>query len=380
MTARDHVADELSLNPEGNGSRRGSTLGRTFGDAGVFTAATLMAATLPPVRWAVPGLLPEGVVLLAGRPKLGKSWLTLGLAVAVSKGGVALGTRPVAQGDVLYLALEDNRRRLQKRLGMLLADGVAPERLKIALEWPRLDHGGAELLDDWLAVHPGARLIVVDTLKKVRPRTSGMRSVYDLDYEALEPLLPVAAEHGVAILIVHHTRKADADDPLDTISGSTGLTGGVDGAMVLKRERGRADAFLHVSGRDIEEDIELALRWNADAAGWTIAGDADEYRLSAERAAIMRVLEEAGEPMTPTEAAGALGKGVNGVKTTMWRMAHDGQLVSKGGRYSMRFRNPSNPVTEKGEEHASGYSVTRVTHNPGDPEAVLGERPQEVVS
>ena len=150
--------------------------------------------------------------------------------------------------------------------------------------------------------------------------------------------------------------------------------------MVLKRERGRADAFLHVSGRDIENDIELALRWNADAAGWIIAGDADEYRLSAERAAIMRVLEEVGEPMTPTEAADALGKGVNGVKTTMWRMAHDGQLVSKGGRYSIRFCNPSNPVTGKGEEHASGYSVTGVTHHPGDPEGVLGERPEEMLS
>jgi hypothetical protein len=208
--------------------------------------------------------------------------------------------------------------------------------LHIALDLPRLDEGGAEMVEDWLADHPDARLTVIDTLKKVRPRTFANRSVYEVDYEALEPLIPIAAEHGVAILVVHHTRKADADDPLDTVSGSTGLTGGVDGAMILKRERGRADAFLHVTGRDIEEDLELALRWDQETAGWIIVGDAEEYRLSEERAEIIRVLEETGVPMTPTEVADALGKSVNTIKVRMWRMERDGQLLSSGGRYTVR--------------------------------------------
>jgi RecA-family ATPase len=95
------------------------------------TAADLMAAELPPVRWGVRGVLPEGVTLLAGKPKLGKSWLALGLCVAVAAGGVALGTRQVEQGEVLYLALEDNRRRLHKRLGKMLC-GPAPDGLEIA--------------------------------------------------------------------------------------------------------------------------------------------------------------------------------------------------------------------------------------------------------
>jgi hypothetical protein len=315
------------------------------GKCATFTAAELMAMELPPPKWAVPDIVPEGVIILAGKPKLGKSFMALGLAVAVATGGVALGSKQVETGEVLYLALEDNRRRLQKRVGLLNAGDSKLDKLHMAVEWPRLDDGGVEKLDAFLSEHPETRLAVIDTLKKVRARVPGTRSVYEVDYEALEPLLPLATEHGVAILVVHHTRKADAEDPLDTISGSTGLTGGVDGAMVLKRERGRADAFLHVAGRDIEEDIELALRWNADTAGWTIIGDAEEYRLSEQRAEVVRVLEETGEPMTPTEVADALGESFNNVKTRMWRMSKDGQLAREDGRYTVGNRNPGNPVT-----------------------------------
>ena len=106
-----------------------------------FTAANLMALELPEARWAVPGIVPEGVTLLVGKPKLGKSWLTLGLGVATATGGVAVGTKRVEQGECLYLALEDNRRRLQKRLTKLLSGSPAPEGLHIALDWHRLDDG-----------------------------------------------------------------------------------------------------------------------------------------------------------------------------------------------------------------------------------------------
>ena len=279
-----------------------------------FTAAELLARELPPVRWVVPDLLPEGLTLLAGKPKLGKSWLAFGLAIAKASGGVALGTKPVEQSEALYLALEDNQRRLQKRLKKLLADDGTPEGLHIATDWPRMDEGGAEALEALLEEHPDLRLVVVDILKRVRPRTSGNRSVYDADYEALETMQALAASYGVGILAVHHLRKMGAQDPLDEISGSTGLSGGADGVMVLKRDRGRGDAYLYVDGRDIEEPAELALTWNPDTACWTLAGDADEFRLSRERAEILRVLEEHGEPMTPTEVADALGRALTTAK------------------------------------------------------------------
>jgi hypothetical protein len=326
----------------------------------IFTAAELMAQEFPAVRWAVPKVIPQGVTILAGKPKMGKGWFLLGVGVAISTGGVALGKVPVEQGDCLYLALEDNRRRLQGRLDKLLMDARAPVHLHVATEWPRLDEGGVEELDDWLAIHPDARAVFIDTLKKVRPRTSGNKSLYDVDYEALEPLIPLAADHGVAIVVVHHTRKLAAADALDEISGSTGLSGGADGVLVLKRERGRADAYLHVTGREIEEEAELALRWDQNTAGWTIVGDADEYRLNEERAEVLRVLEEAGEPIGPRDVADALGADYNATRQRLYQMGRSGEVEVVGrGRYSIP-NNPNKPNNQLGEDSSNVRDVRNV--------------------
>lgn len=328
--------------------------------AETFTAADLLATELPPVRWAVPGVLPEGVTILAGKPKLGKSWLALGLCVAVASGGKALGSIQVERGEALYLALEDNRRRLQRRLCMLLGDGPAPEGLHLRLHSERLDQGGAEALGVWLAGHPGCRLVVIDTLKKVRPKEAGRRAVYDSDYEALEPLLPVAAEHGVSILVVHHLRKMDADDPLDAISGSTGLTGGVDGTLILARERGQADAYLHIDGRDVEEPRELALRWDRNVASWTVVGDAEDFRLSEIRREIRDLLENADGPMSARDVAIGIGKGYEAVRQRLYQMSRDGEVkVVARGKYTCvtSSHNKRNSVTNTIEK---GADVTAV--------------------
>jgi RecA-family ATPase len=211
--------------------------------AHTFTAAELLAMELPPVRWVVPDILPEGVTFLAGKPKMGKSWMVLGMAVAIATGSVALGTKVVEQGEVLYLALEDNQRRLRERLSKLLPGGVAPQGLHMAIEWPRADEGGVEKLDTCLDDRPDTRLVVIDTLARFKPRANGRRTQYDEDRDAVDPLAPIAAKHNVAIVLVHHLRETESDDPLDMIHGSAGLTGGVDGALVLKRRRGDADAF-----------------------------------------------------------------------------------------------------------------------------------------
>jgi len=315
-----------------------------------FTAAELLAEDLPPVRWTVPGVLPEGVTLLAGKPKLGKSWLALGLAVAVASGRTALGARQVERGDILYLGLEDNRRRLQKRLRKILAGHVAPDGLHIATEWSRMDEGGAEALERWLRGHPEARLVVVDIFKRVRPCTSANRSVYDADYEALESMQRLAGEHGVAILVVHHTRKLAAVDPVDEVSGSTGLSGGADAIWVLKRDRGRADAYLHVTGREVEEEAELALRWDTDLASWTLVGDAEEYRLSDERRAVLGVLGRAGGPMSPKEIAEALDRSHGSVKVLLGQMIKAGQVANPlYGKYALPSANPFSPYSANSE-------------------------------
>src|SRR5215218_397230 len=293
-------------------------------------ATELMAIEFPEPRWIVPGIVPEGTTILAGKPKMGKSWLALGTSVAVAAGGVALGTKRVDRGAVLYLALEDNPRRLQSRLKKLLSGGTAPEGLELATLWPRLGDGGLEALEAWLNAHPDARLVVIDTLAKFRAGQAG-KNIYKEDYEAVEPLVELAADHNVAVLIVHHLRKLGADDPLDQVSGSIGLTGGAEGALVLNRERGRADAYLYVTGRDIEEEKELALSWDSTTATWKIVGEAEEYRHSKERQEIDECLRALGEPAGPKEVSEALGKPYNNVKQLIWKMDRDGDLRSVGG-------------------------------------------------
>jgi hypothetical protein len=313
-------------------------------------ATELLAIEFPKPRWIVPGIIPEGTTILAGKPKMGKSWLALGTSVAVAAGGVALGTKRVERGAVLYLALKDNPRRLQSRLKKLLAGGAAPEGLELATEWPRLGDGGLDALEAWLNTHPDARLVVIDTLAKFRTGQTG-KNLYKEDYEAVEPLVELAARYNVAILIVHHLRKLGADDPLDQVSGSMGLTGGADGALVLNRQRGRADAYLYVTGRDIEEEKELALSWDSTTATWKIAGDAEEYRNSRERQEVEGCLRTLGEPAGPKEVSEALGKPYNNVKQLMWKMGNEGDLRSVGGGKYV-------PVTDNRDNHDEGYPLS----------------------
>jgi DNA-binding NarL/FixJ family response regulator len=205
--------------------------------------------------------------------------------------------------------------------------------LHMATEWARVDEGGAEALDDWLAVHPDAGLVVVDILKVVRPSVSGNRGIYDADYEVLQSMQRLAGTHGLPVLVVHHTRKMAASDPVDEVSGYTGLSGGADGIMVLKRDRGKADAYLHVTGREIENEAELALKWNTALASWTLAGDANEYRLSEERRSLLEALR-AGGGMSPKEIAEALGKSVGSVKVLLGEMVKVGQVSNPAyGKY-----------------------------------------------
>lgn len=238
------------------------------------TAADLLAREFPEPKWAVDGLLSEGATVFAGAPKAGKSYMALGLAIAIASGGRALGSIPVAQGDVLYLALEDGDKRTQKRLKSMLNGGAVPNRLTFSYKYHRLDEGGLEAIEAWLLEHPEARLIVVDTLKRLRPQENRIRRIYDNDYDAVAPLNDLAQTYGVSVLIIHHTNKLNGnDDWFDSISGSLGLSGAVDNAMLLRRPRASQDGTLLVGGRDVE-DKELAVAFDGVINGWKLIGDA----------------------------------------------------------------------------------------------------------
>ena len=294
-------------------------------ELGVFNAADLLDQEFDDPRWIIEPYLTEGLALFAGKPKIGKSWLVLGLAVAVAGDRYALGRYEPETGDVLYLALEDNKRRLQKRLKAALQGSPAPSRLDLVTEWRKTDDGGLDDLSAWLETHPAARMVIIDTLAKVRTKRKANADLYDYDYAVTKDLAALASKHQVAIVLVHHLRKASADDPLDEVSGSTGLTGSVDAILTLKRERGQPDASLFATGRDIEE-VEHALQFDADTGVWTVLGDADEYRISKERRQIIAVIRDLHGAATAGEITDETGRNGSTIRSLLRKMVDAGEI------------------------------------------------------
>ena len=279
--------------------------------------------TFPPVAFCVPDLIPEGLTLIAGKPKIGKSWIALEICIAVAAGRICLGERKPVQGEVLYAAMEDNPRRLQRRIDKLLTSFGPewPAALTLAHTWQRLDKGGVTDVAAWIDQAANPRLIVLDTLAGVKPIKT--QQGYTEDYESLAALHRLANDRGVSIVVLHHTRKMEADDPVDTVSGTLGLAGCADSVLVLNRSS--KGTTLYVRGRDIEE-AEHAITFDKHSCRWTILGSAADVHRSNERGRILAALEEASEPMGPSDIAGATGMAANNVKQLLHKMMKDGEV------------------------------------------------------
>jgi hypothetical protein len=343
------------------------------------TGNELHEKVFPPVNWAIPGILPAGVTLFGGREKMGKSWLAFSLAIAVATGGYALGKMPVAEGDTLYLSLEDPERRLHKRIRRLAEDDVDLSRFHYATEWPEADRGGAMHLDAWLEDHDQCLLVAIDTLKRIRSRSSGRRNPYEEDYEAVQPFTTLAAKHNVALVLIHHlNQQAEPHDPYDAFSGSSGLTAAADGIWLLTRKRGDADAFLMIDGKDVEDPQELALGWDAQTCSWTAQGDAAAYRLNKERREVVQLMETDDQPMGAKDVSLALGKDHAATRQLMSRMYNDGQLSRAGyGKYVLSLGPSHTSHTSHSSTNGSGVTgVTGVTPpTPNKPTVRLPDSP-----
>lgn len=313
-------------------------------DVIIETAAVLRTMVFPPIRYVVPGYIAEGCTILAGRPKIGKSWLMLEAALAVSTGGECLGGIKCEPGSVLYLALEDNRRRLQSRITKLQGAQTRewPDAFCYATEWPRADGGGLNKIRDWIASAKNPRLVVVDVLAAFRTSRGDRQTQYDADYEAVQPLQRIAGETGVAIVIVHHLRKSGAEvDPFEKVSGTLGLSGGADTVLILDRDGN--GATLYARGRDIEE-IESAVEFDRTVCRWRVLGTASNVRRTDERSMIFTALREANEAMTPTDIAAATGMPNANVRQLLLKMTTSGEITKTArGRYTHPDNNP--PIT-----------------------------------
>ncbi|MGE9007155.1 AAA family ATPase [Leptospira interrogans] len=301
----------------------------------------LMAKSFPPVNWVVPGYISEGFLVLAGRQKLGKTWLAIDMALAVAVGGIAMGSICCDQGDVLYIDMENGDRRIQGRITTLYPDERnRPDfsRLDWVTEARQLGSGFIEQLEDWRLSVSSPRLVVIDVLQRIKPPGSMARNAYENDYSTWAPLQHWATGHGIAVLGLHHTKKGGADDPLEALSGSNGLSACADTTLVLDSDQN--GKTLYVRGRDVEEK-ETALIFAGGA--WSILGEAADVRRSDERTKIIAALTDHDEPMTPAEISVATLMPNNNVRQLLLKMAKASEIYKAGkSRYWLHPTNPRN--------------------------------------
>jgi hypothetical protein len=258
--------------------------------------AWLDAQVFPPLTYAVPGLIPEGSVLLVGAPKIGKSWLVLAVGLAASEGGKALGIE-IPRRPVLYAALEDGDRRLQDRCRRLLVGEKIPPEFQYLT---RIEPGRiGDTIAAWLQWNQRPPpLVILDTLGKVLPPTLPNETTYQRDYRVGTALKRIVDTYpGATLLVNHHQRKASAEDFVDAVSGTAGLAGAADTIIVLSRDRQEASGLLKVTGRDVAEG-EYAVTFK-DGAVWELDGhDLEAAREKAQKIrATTRATAAAGDRM-----------------------------------------------------------------------------------
>jgi hypothetical protein len=301
----------------------------------IFALPDFLGLNLPTPKEVVQGLVPEGVTIFAGRPKSGKSRMLKDMALSITAPdlGEAVFDRYLCdRGSVLYLALEDNLKFTQQDIKRMLDGRPIPQRLHLAFEW-KAGMSAVEYADKWLSEHPDACLIAVDTLAMVTEKDRPGEKLYISDYESIKPWRQLAHARGVAIILVHHTRKAESDDPLIEVSGSTGLTGAADSVIIVKRKRGGKYAELHVTGRSVAEEI-LVLESDGETLRWR-AKNGEEFFVSIQRKEIIEVLKLFyPDRLGPALVAEMIYREKGAVRKLMCQMARDGQIEKCGpGKY-----------------------------------------------
>lgn len=312
-----------------------------------ITAAELQIKRFKEVTFVVPDLIPsDGITLVCAKPKAGKSWLLLHIAIAALTDATTLGDRPVLQGDVLFLALEDSERRLQYRCDKLLGTFARwPDGLTFRTQWARIDQGGCDDIRAWVDERRAAgrpiAFVAIDVLAKVRAPPKSGQTPYAADYEAIGILQQLALELAVPIVVIHHTRKADAEDLMDKVSGTYGIVGAADTVIVIdKRTHG---LVIDVRGRDVESNTFAADFDDKQTCRWSIKGDAGAVYRSELQRCVLAVLTEANAPMAVSDIRTAVQQDPQfsrltpgALKQTLKRMADDGVIVrTKRGEYAL---------------------------------------------
>ncbi len=232
-------------------------------------ADTLLSTPMDKTLFVVNGLIPQGLSVLSGSSKIGKSWLMLWLSLQVAR-GQPVWEFETHKSDVLYLCLEDTYARIQNRLYKITDE--APSELRIATTSFQIGNGLEQQIEEYFSDFPNTKLVIIDTFQKVRDSksTGGKNGMYAGDYDDVSALKNISDKYGIAVVVVHHVRKLkDVSDPFNEVSGSTGITGAADTNFVLKRSRANETGTLLATGRDIEYQ-ELTLKFNSNSHLWEL--------------------------------------------------------------------------------------------------------------
>jgi hypothetical protein len=305
------------------------------GTEGGITLAELQHKHIDDLRWVVEDIAPEGALLIAAKPKAKKSWLALNLGLAIAMGGRALGRYNVLQGDVLYLDLEGNQRRIQSRVRQILGveDVRWPANFHVHIEWGVGD-ACINQLREWLLLHPATSAIVVDLLHEVRPPIDPRADRYAYDRDMLVALNKLAEAFHVCIMIIHHTRKMKGDDVFDEISGTLGITSAVSTIWMLSKAQD-GTVTLNLQGRDLVHDESLALEWDPFLCGFRVSGLASEVAVSDTRRRIVEFLDD-DQQHSPKQIAEGIEASVGSVDQQLRQLLSAGVVEKVGyGRWRL---------------------------------------------
>jgi len=300
---------------------------------------TLMKTELPPMIWAVSGILPEGFVCMAGRPKAMKSWTALNLCYAVQNGTEFLGHQ-TNKGDAIYFGLEDSKRRIKDRVEKLGYAKLKQPQIVLGGDVPCLGFGFEECLENWVKSKQNPRLVVIDTLARIKPRQSKAGTAYDQDNLLMNGIQKLAVQNNLTVLFITHLSKSAQEYSFDKIQGSVGVQGMTDAMWMLDRGDGpNSKASLKGRGRDIL-DFEYALNWSNESMAYSFEGNLDLINQNENRLEITRAMKELHKELDfirPSDVAKYYGVTVNSkdgrrMSRTMQRMANQFELV-KGPKY-----------------------------------------------
>lgn len=262
----------------------------------IISAQDLQKADLPPVKFLIKDILPEGMSLLTAASKIGKSWMVLDAGLSIAAGKPFMG-RETRQCGVLYLALEDSLKRLQERMNDILCGDPVPKDFHFVTKSPKMGDGLLDMLDDHFKKYPNTELVIIDTLQKIRGQALPRESAYAQDYREMETLKDFFEKRGVSAKFVHHNRKmVDDSDPFNMISGTNGIMGAADTIWTITKKRADQEATLHITGRDVMQ-TDLIIRFDKDNHRWQAVGDANfvneqQAKLAYDSSPIVKTIKE----------------------------------------------------------------------------------------